>query len=464
MTPNPSTARRSPAEILDRLPPQDLDAERWVIGSVLLQPPLLDDVADIVRPADFYADAHRRLFSRLLAMAECRDPIDPGLLARRLSADGELEAVGGVAYIAEVLQGIPVAIHARHYAAIVARKARYRLLIQAATATLRDAYAAAEAPEEILNSLERDLVEIETAEHDGEPVPMSEAVAEAITKIDAVMARQRTAGLMTGLTLFDEQIGGLFRGELFILAARPSVGKTSLACQIATHFAARKRPVLFVSLEMSAAELATRILCSKAGVSSRKIRTADITDKDQAQLAAHAGPLATNWLRIYDRAGATVYDVRRQARRLKRQGLDLVVVDYLQRLTPSDRKANRYEQVGEMSHALKELARELDVSVLCLAQLSREADKGGTPTLAWLRESGNIEADADVVAFLHTDKKHKATNPEADAYNEKPAKLMILKNRNGEEGDFDLRWIPYRTLFECEDRPFEGHEEFARYA
>lgn len=435
-----------------------------MIGSVLLQPSLLDDVADIVRPADFYADAHRRLFSRLLAMAECRDPIDPGLLARRLSADGELEAVGGVAYIAEVLQGIPVALHARHYAAIVAKKARYRLLIHAAAATLRDAYDSAQEPEEILNALERDLVEIETAEHDGDPVPMSEAVAAAITRIDAVMARQRTAGLMTGLTLFDEQIGGLFRGELFILAARPSVGKTSLACQIATHFAARKRPVLFVSLEMSAEELATRMMCSKAGVSSRKIRTADISDQDKAALAAHAGPLATAWLRIYDRAGATIYDIRRKARRMHRAGLDLVVVDYLQRLTPSDRKANRYEQVGEMTRGLKELARELDVPVLCLAQLGREADKEPTPRLSHLRESGDIEADADVVAFLHTDKKHRGATPEADAYNDKPAKLQILKNRNGETGDFDLRWIPYRTLFECEERPFEGHEEFARYA
>jgi len=451
-------------ELLDRLPPQDLNAERWVIGSALLQPSSLDDLAEVVCRDDFHADAHRKLFGLLVSMHDRSEPIDIGLIVNRLRESGELEAVGGVSYIAEVMQGIPHAAHACHYAAIVAKKARYRRLIHAAAATLRDAYDAAAEPEEILNSLERDLVEIETAEHDGEPVPMTEAVAEAITKLDAVMARTRPAALMTGLTLFDEQIGGLFRGELFILAARPSVGKTSLACQIATHFAARKRPVLFVSLEMSAAELATRILCSKAGVSSRKIRTADISDKDQAQLASHAGPLATNWLRIYDRAGATVYDVRRQARRLKRQGLDLVVVDYLQRLTPSDRKANRYEQVGEMTRGLKELARELDVPVLCLAQLGREADKEPTPRLSHLRESGDIEADADVVAFLHTDKKHRGATPEADAYNDKPAKLQILKNRNGETGDFDLRWIPYRTLFECEERPFEGHEEFARYA
>jgi replicative DNA helicase len=285
-------------ELLDRLPPQDLNAERWVIGSALLQPSSLDDLAEVVCRDDFHADAHRKLFGLLVSMHDRSEPIDIGLIVNRLRESGELEAVGGVSYIAEVMQGIPHAAHACHYAAIVAKKARYRRLIHAAAATLRDAYDAAAEPEEILNSLERDLVEIETAEHDGEPVPMSEAVAEAITKIDAVMARQRTAGLMTGLTLFDEQIGGLFRGELFILAARPSVGKTSLACQIATHFAARKRPVLFVSAGMSAAELATRILCSMAACraedSHRRLQR-----KDQAQLASPAGTVATNWLRFY---------------------------------------------------------------------------------------------------------------------------------------------------------------------
>lgn len=457
-------------ELLDRLPPQDLAAERWVIGSALLQPSSLDDLAEVVCRDDFHADAHRKLFGLLVSMHDRSEPIDIGLIVNRLRESGELEAVGGVAYLAEVMQGIPHAAHACHYAAIVARHAQYRRLIDAATATLRDAYAAVDSPGEILNALERDLSDVESTSIAHEPVSMHSAVADAICRIDAVKNRQQQAGLMTGLRTFDESIGGLFRGELFILAARPGVGKTSLACQIAAHFGERRRQVLFVSLEMSAVELATRMLCTRAGVSSRKIRVGQLEQHDMALLTEHSGPLASASILIDDTPSVTTYEIRRKARRIKRHGLDLIVVDYLQRLTPADRRRERYEQVGEMARDLKELSRELDVPVLCLAQLSREADKGGTPTLAWLRESGNIEQEADVVAFLKTDKRTKAGTTHDDAQTEKPSTLMIVKNRNGEEGDFALRWIPYRTLFDCDEQAQAelesplGFQEFNGYA
>lgn len=453
------------SEILDRIPPHDLDAERWVIGSALLQPACLDELTEIVRPHDFHSTAHEILFRRLVAMRDASEPIDIGLLVASLRESSQLKVVGDVAYIAELMQGIPHAGHAKHYAAIVALKARYRRLIHAATATLKDAYDATDSPNEILNNLERDLAEVEVATHTGEPVLLSDAVADAIARIDAVTNRTQRAGLMTGLPKFDTSIGGLFRGELFVLAARPGVGKTSLACQVSAYVGERKHRTLFVSLEMSATELATRMMCSRSGVSSRKLRVGTLTKVDAAALAEHAGPLAASPVFVYDRAGASVADIRRYARRMHRHGLDLIVVDYLQRITPRDRRANRYEQVGDIAGGLKELARELDVPLLCLCQLSREADKGGTPVLSWLRESGDIEFHCDVVAFLFVKASENARNPEQEALRDKDATLAILKNRNGETGDIRLKWIPYRTMFECDETPAaETYSEFDGYA
>ncbi len=256
----------------------------------------------------------------------------------------------------------------------------------------------------------------------------------------------RRLGLPTGFMGFDYANGGLHAGELVILAARPGGGKTSIALQIAAHSAMKQRDVLFVSLEMSGAELMIRVLCGLATVDSAAIRTGRLTERDLGHLEQAGDQFAGAKLTIDDRASVTAADIRRAARRCKRQGgLSLVVVDYLQRLTAADARAKRYEQVGAMTADLKTLARELNVPVLCLCQLNREVEKGGNgrPKLSNLRESGNIEQDADVVAFVHRPEVFEPSDPDLVG----KAELIVEKNRNGPTGTFPLLWDARTTTF-----------------
>ncbi len=436
------------SEILDRLPPQDLGAEKATLGSILLDSNRLMDVTEHIGPDDFYADANRKLFSRMLAMDAAGQRIDTMLLADALRQAGDYEAAGGAEYLAEVLQSVAVAAHAAYYAKIVARKSAYRRLIHSAYEILREAYSQVEDPESILDAAERDLTAIGTGAHEGEPVHIAQAVQAAMAQIDAIAERRQGCGLFTGLWDVDKQIGGLFPGELCILAARPGQGKTSLALQISHYVASHRHCVLYVSLEMGAEELAVRLMAGEAQVSSRKIRTAQISDDDRRALLGVAQPLADLPLYVDDRPGTTVPQIRRRARRLARRGLSLLVVDYLQRLTPAEaRGIKRHEQIGEMTRQLKQLARELKVPLLCLCQLNRSADERDEPRLSDLRESGDIEADADVVMFILIKPLKEGGTPEARSLKPHDAKLIWGKNRNGETGTFPLTWIPFRTRF-----------------
>jgi len=447
-------------ELLDRLPPCDTGAEQATIASLLLDPNRLDEVGEIVRPEQFYAAINRELYRHLLAMDRAGKPIDTRLFVDYLKSVGDYDRLGGAVYLQETLLAVAVPHHAAYYARIVAQKATLRQLIHVGTDLVRSGYDPAGDPEEILDQAERELTAIGTDREDRGPVSMQAAVLEAIRQVEAIASRNEQAGLMTGLETFDRNLGGLFAGELFILAARPGVGKTSLGCQIAHHFGAKGRNVLFVSLEMGHSELAMRILASLSGVSSKRIRTARISSDDQAALANASGPLAEAAIWIYDAPKTTVSDIRRRARRMARNGLSLIVIDYLQRVTPDDPRANRYEQVGQISRGLKALARELNVPVLCMCQSGRDADKEEKPKLSWLRESGDIEADADVVAFLMVSQSESG-----DDTDPREAQLDIAKNRNGETGKINLLWIPYRTMFECiQPAVANRHEEFADYA
>jgi replicative DNA helicase len=437
-----------PSEILDRMPPCDIEAERCLLGSVLLSPTKLPDVATAVTPTDFYSEANQAIWAAMLAMDGAGKPLDAMLLARALKQRGQLEMVGGAAYLAELGITVPVAAHAMHYAGIVRQKARYRGLIHAATDVIRDAYAETGTPEQIADAAEAAMLAADRATDDG-PVEASAAAVRAMERIQDMHANNRHAGLLTGLPCVDEAIGGLFPGELTILAARPGIGKTSFACQVAYHAALRGRQVYFVSLEMSPEELITRIVCGQADVSSKLIRTGHLTDNHLVRLCDAAQPFARARMVIHDKPGITVAEIRRWGRRIARKGLSLIVVDYLQLLTPPTRKIPRHEQVGLLSASLKELARELQVPVLCLTQLSREATKDSKPQLHHLRESGSIEQDADVVAFLYAPSKgDKDAATEAghdpESWN---AALSIAKNRNGETADLRLRWHPHRTIF-----------------
>ena len=432
-------------EILDRLPPQDLDAEQGVLGSILIKPDVLDDIGSRLRPESFYADANARIYRHLITLHDKGTRPDVLLLASRLKESGELESVGGMAYIAEVSQASPLAANAAHYADLIIRAAKRRALIHGATETLQAAYDASIDPDDVLNQAEAALTAITTGGGVSDPVKAWDSVNAAMEHIEAIEARGESAGVMTGLLDFDQKHGGLFGGELVILAARPGVGKSAMAMQWAYHSASRGRGVYFASMEMSHVELTMRLMCSESGVNSRAIRSGTLTPQDRTKLAEVSGTVAKMNLHTHDRSQLTVYDIRRAARRLVKGGLDLIVVDYLQLLKPDNPRDPIHEQLGAMTRQLKILARELDVPVLVLCQLNREADKGQA-RLSHLKGSGAIEQDADVVMIL--DRPGTGAD-KGNATGE--ATLVVEKNRNGTPGAYKLEWIGSRTRYIGED-------------
>jgi len=428
------------------IPPNDSDAERWVVGSILLKPSVLDDLG-FLEPQDFYQDDLRTVFAAMKDMRDRGEPIDPGLLLKRLPGDG------WAARVTEVVQSVPHALHATHYAKIVARLAKWRRLREIGDRLIQDSQRAEGTPEEALDAVESELAGVRLSEADGDPITMADAATQAILRIDEIQRRGHSAGVPTGLSDFDEDIGGLFPGELAILAARPGVGKTSLALQIASHNAERGRLVYFGSLEMSAVELSIRLACGQSGVSNRLVRIGKFSDDHSRQLSRAFGDQARMAMEIHDRASLTVAAIRREIRKRKKRGLALAVIDYLQLIQPDDRRLPREQQVARMVRSLKETAREYDIPILVLCQLNRQADGDDVPRLSQLRESGAIEQDADVVLFLS---KHEPT--EQEPHN---AVLTVAKNRNGETGPLRLDWDAGRTRFSV---PHEGFSEFSDHA
>jgi len=435
------------SEILDRLPPQNLDAEKAVIGSLMHDARLADDVAAIIKPEDFYADANRKLYAHALALSIQNRWIDSPILINRLKQAGDLEAVGGADYLIEVARSVPYAANAVYYSKIVREKSIRRSLIHAATETLRDAYDETANIDEIVSSAESSLSSINTSEGESRLKSASEAAADASAYIDEIYSQHNAAGLMTGLETFDQNFGGLFSKELIVLAARPSCGKTSLARQIVRHNGESGRLCYFVSLEMDTNQQTILSLCSMTGVNNMRVRNGDMSNADAASLAQAGNRYGQFPIFIEDRPRMRTQDILRTARRLKRQGLRLIVVDYLQYIEPSNRKIDRHLQVGEIARDLKSIAMELNVPLLCLCQLNRECIKSTGPELHNLRESGEIEQHSDVVMFLH------------ENY------LLVKKNRNGPKGKIRLHWQPEITTFTCEDEPQPPNytPEFSQY-
>jgi replicative DNA helicase len=458
--------QRTTSEILDRLPPSDQTAERNVLGSILLDHRIAADVRAIVTPNDFYAEAHQRMYRAMLAIEDERGSIDVVTLVAALKASGSFEAVGGNSYILEVFGSVAVPHHAEHYARIVADHARRRAVIHSTCEILRDAYDPGSDPGELVARGQKALAGIEPPSGKGDPEPIGRAVIRAMQAIDAALETGEKPGVLTGLYGFDNRFGGLARGELVILAGRPGDGKTSLACQISDHVASRGRNVYFASLEMANSELATRILCSRAGVSSRQIRNARLTAEDREALVTASNAMPHERLVTHDRARLSVYEISHAARKVARDGIGLVVVDYLQRITPANRQIKRHEQIGEMTDGLKALARELECPVLCLAQLSRAAEGDTEPRLSHLRESGSIEADADIVFFIRLHPragKQDGWWTENDSDARWNAELIIGKGRNMGRGALKMEWEPSYTRFRCIDDPVP-YEEFAAFS
>jgi len=443
------------SEILDCQPPCSLEAERWVLGSCILDPNRLQEVATALQPEDFYADAHRKVYTELLRMDSERKAIDVGLLVARLRQTKELEAIGGMAFVAELYQGVPTAYHAAHYAAIVVRLAKYRRLIHASLATLQAAYGQTAEPDDLVEEAEVALLAIAQRNQSNEPMPIQEAAIKALDRIEAIVRRGRTCGVLTGFPSIDDTFGGLFNGELTTLVARPGIGKTALAAQIAHYVASAGKLVYYATVEMSAVELTLRSICSEAAVSLLAVRRGKVNEGDMVCLVETANAIGMRKLHVHNAAKMSTATIRRACIRLKREGLALIVADYLQNLEPRERTRNRYEDVGSISRELKWLAVELDVPVLVPTQEGREADKDrGKVRLSLVRESGNVEADADNVLFLRCPiawgvKNHDGEQDPANPASPHPrqAALIAEKCRNGPRGTVRLVWDKERVRF-----------------
>ncbi len=444
-----------------------------MLGSLLLLPEACDEVALLLRPDDFYDTAHERIYGHVMALHDAGKKIDPTLLVQRLRDAGEYEAVGGAAYLLELGQAVSTAAHAEHYARIVRDKAVLRSLIHASTDILQEASDPTVEAREMLARAEERVFRILDTKGDTQVKPLRDVLQESLARVDARMKHQHAyGGLETGLLDYDDLTGGLHDSELVILAARPSMGKTALALNIVEHIAIDERgparPVLFVSLEMSSLELGDRLLCSRARVNSHRLRNGQITTEESRKLVQTAADVSKAPLFIDDSPSRNMTEIAATARRLKRRDeLALVVIDYLQLIEPDNARDPRQEQVAKVARRLKGLARELNVPVLCLAQLNRqvEATRDNKPQLSHLRESGAIEQDADLVMFVHREEYYQ-TNDEDRERVKGQADLLIRKQRNGPTGDIKLLWRHDFTRFEnFQEAPYEefndfGHEDF----
>ncbi|REJ69070.1 MAG: replicative DNA helicase [Planctomycetota bacterium] len=470
-----ATARRSASGddgLFDRQPPANLEAERNMLGSILLVPEVCDDIALIVRAEDLYDDAHQKIFRQMLALHEASQRIDVTLLIERLKSAGEFESVGGAATLAELAQSVPTAANAEYYARIVHDKANLRNLIRTTTEIIRDAYEQAESSREMLNRAEERIFAIRDERDTGTLNPMKDVLLEAFEEIDARMKHGGASGLSTGFGDLDRLTGGLHGSELIIIAGRPSMGKTALAANIAEYVAVEAdQTTLFVSLEMSRLELVQRIMCSSGEISGEKFRSGYLSADDHQKLIEVSAKLGKSPMFIDDSPSRTVTEIAATARRLKRrEGLSLIVLDYLQLIQPDDPSDPRQEQVAKMARRLKVLAREMEVPVICLAQLNRQAEmtKDNRPKLSHLRESGAIEQDADVVMMVHREEYYLSAQ-ERQALKDQgnpnnilgEADVIVAKQRNGPTGEVKLHWFQQFTRFK--NAEMRSYDEFEQY-
>ncbi|CAD72228.1 MAG TPA: replicative DNA helicase [Rhodopirellula baltica] len=454
----------STIEILARQQPFDREAEMGVIGSVLLMPDICDEIASL-KADDFYDEANQIIYRHLRDMFDSGEKIDITLLVSRMRTAGDFEKVGGAAYLAQLGGSVANAAHAAFYGEIVREKAMFRRLIESGTEILRDAYEQNSTAKELCAQAEQKVFAIMEGRSGNSVWAISDVLHQAMDRMEARMRDDYVeGGAETGLTDFDQMTGGLHHGELIILAARPSMGKTALAMNIAEHCAiVQREPVLFVSLEMSAIELADRMLCSLARVNGHRLRNGTISSDDRDRLVSKANDISQAPLFVDDSPSRTVSEIAAAARRIKRKedGLGLIVIDYLQLIEPDNSRDPRQEQVAKIARRLKGMARELEVPLLCLSQLNRQAEDGKDhrPKLSHLRESGAIEQDADVVMFVHREEYYHRGEDKAQFAGQ--AEIIIAKQRNGPVGDVELTWEGDFTRFS--NRAAEHHSEFDDY-
>jgi replicative DNA helicase len=440
--------------------PQNVEAERLVLGSILLDDSAFLEVASLINADDFSLEKHRRIFQRMQDLYQRGDRIDRVTLANELINKNQLESVDGLAYLVSLDDGLPRVVNLESYVRIIRSKSLLRRLIFVSEELRNRALMGQEDPEEILASAEESLLKMgESQSRDSlvNPYQIIEGIPGGInTFLDPT---KRNKGISTGYTKLDEMTGGLKGGELFILAARPAMGKTALALNIAQHIATHPtdpRPVAVFSLEMSRESLLTRLVCAQGRVDQQKFRAGYLNADERRRLQVALSELMEAPLFIDDTAGVTLMDIHAKLRKLKAQnGLGLVVIDYLQLMNSRGRAENRVQEVSQLSRGLKLLSKELDIPIICLSQLSRapEARQGDhRPQLSDLRESGSIEQDADMVAFVFREEYYKPDREDLRGQ----AELLLSKQRNGPTGKINLVFLREYTKFENPANVFDA--------
>ena len=436
---------------IERPLPHNLEAERSILGAVLLDNHALNAAVGCLRSEDFFLPQHRNIFERMVQLGERQQAIDTITLMEDLSRTGTLEAAGGVAYLSQLADGLPRVTNVDHYARIVKEKAVLRNLIHSASAIQEQALAAGDEADVILDRAESAIFQLAEDRVRAGLIGVKDLVKEGFERLEKIFSEgRRITGLATGYPGLDNETAGLQPSELIILAARPSMGKTALALNMAENVALRQRePVAIFSLEMSKESLLLRLLASEARVDAHKFRTGHMNRDDWGKVTRTLADLGEAPIWIDDSASSTVLEMGAKARRLKRdRGLSLMIVDYLQLVVPthSGRGTNRQEEVSSISRALKGLAKELKVPVLVLSQLTRAPEREERkPQLADLRESGAIEQDADVVLFINRPNFYKTDLPEEDRAK---AELIIAKQRNGPTTSLNFVFLSRHTRFE----------------
>ena len=438
--------------VAERMLPHNLEAERSVLGAILIQNDAYNTAVELLHPEDFYRDAHRRIFEKIIALAERRSAVDFVTLKEELSRGGELDAVGGPAYVASLVDGVPRATNVEYYAKIVKEKSVLRKLIGAANAILGDAYEADQDAAEILDRAEHSIFQIAEGRIRTGFMSMYDIAQQSVEAIQKAHEEKKLiTGVPTGFKELDDLTSGFQRGDLIILAARPSMGKTSLALNMAQHAGTAEALTVGVfSLEMSREQLFLRMLSSEAQIDGHHLRTGYLRTDDWGRLTEALGVLGQAKVFIDDSPGIGVLEMRAKSRRLaaEQHGLHLLIVDYIQLMQGRGRFDNRTQELGSISRALKGLAKELNVPVVVLSQLSRgpESRSDHRPQLSDLRESGALEQDADVVILIYREDRY---NP--DAENEGIAEIIVAKQRNGPTDTIKLAFIKERTRFENYD-------------
>jgi replicative DNA helicase len=440
---------------IDRIPPQNIEAERSTLGSMLLDKEAIYKGVEVLKPEDFYREAHRVIFEVVTHLTNKGEPVDIITVSEELKQRNMLDKIGGIPYLTTLANSVPTAANIEHYARIVEEKSILRAVITAASNIVAMGYAGTEDISVILDDAEKQIFQISQKRNVKGFVSLKNILIETFERIEKIYeSKGGVTGVSSGFTDLDRMTAGLQPSDLIILAARPSMGKTTFALNIARNVAVdAKIPVVVFSLEMSKEQLALKLLCSEAGVDNQRIRTGTLMDNDWPRLSYALGRLSDSNIFIDDTPGLTALEVRSRARRIKAEhGLGLIVIDYLQLMQSRGRSENRQQEVSDISRSLKSLAREINVPVISLSQLSRAVEQrtDKKPYLADLRESGSLEQDADMVAFLYREDYY---NPESDKKN--ITELIIAKQRNGPVGTVEL-------LFQKEFSKFVGLEKYRK--